>query len=325
EYNRDGASGQRINGTPVIHDYAFFVSSEIKVNPSISLRPGLRFIKNSIYDAPPVIPSMNTKIKLMDKLDLRLGYAKGFRSPALRELFYDFVDASHTILGNSNLKAEESNSFNGSLTWHGFATEAVQFRSSLASFYNKFKNRIDFGFDPNDNSITTLLNISNFKILGSTLDNTFIYNHVQANVGFSYIGSYHSYSEVGSFSQDKIIWSPEITANLTYSIPDINGSISLFYKYTGNRLGFQVDSNNPSGFRSTKISGFSFADLMFNKNFFKHFMINAGVKNLFDITQLNNNGSSSGGAHDNNSGSVPLSYGRSYTIGLIYNWNTTDK
>ena len=117
DINREKASGQRILGNPVITDYAAFVSAEIKPTDKINIRPGLRFIKNSVYDAPPVIPSINTKFILSKQLDLRLAYAYGFRSPALRELYFDFVDANHNIVGNPNLKAENSNSFNGSLNW----------------------------------------------------------------------------------------------------------------------------------------------------------------------------------------------------------------
>lgn len=320
EYNRDGASGQRISGIPVISDYAFFVSSEIKATPHISLRPGLRFIKNSIYDAPPVIPSLNTIFKLNEKLDLRLGYAKGFRAPALRELFYDFVDASHSILGNPNLKAEESNSFNGSIAWSGISTKDIQFRSTLAGFYNKSKNKIEFAQDPKDNSITSLFNVANFKTMGSTLDNTLIYKNIQANIGLSYIGNYHDYSEDENFNGSKIVWSPEVAANFNYTITKLNTSISLFYKYTGEKLGFSTSSD---GYVRTKIAGFSIADFIINKNIKKHITINAGIKNIFNVTQLNSTATSTSSAnpHNTSGSSIPLSYGRSYTLGLIYNWN----
>ncbi|WP_316829301.1 TonB-dependent receptor [Pedobacter aquatilis] len=322
EYNRDAASGQRIEGSPVINDYALFISSEIKPADGINIRPGLRFIKNSVYDAPPVIPSLNTKFQLSKAFDLRLAYARGFRSPALRELYYDFVDASHNILGNPNLKAEESNSFNGSLAWSGISTKDIQFRSTLAGFFNKFKNKIDFGIDPADNSTTTLLNISNFKTIGTTLDNTFIFKNLQANLGVSYIGSFHDYSEAASFSGKKIVWSPEVTANLTYAINSLDGNISLFYKYTGEKLGFQTDPNSAAlAYLPTKIGAFSFADLMLSKNFYKRLTLNAGVKNIFDVTQLTNTSTASGGAHSTGGASIPSSYGRSYVLGLTYNWS----
>ncbi|HEX7692581.1 MAG TPA: TonB-dependent receptor, partial [Sediminibacterium sp.] len=99
DINLDKASGARISGTPSINDYAFFISSELKLGSVINIRPGFRFISNSVYDAPPVIPSVNARFKLGKRMDLRLAYAKGFRSPALRELYFSFFDASHSIKG----------------------------------------------------------------------------------------------------------------------------------------------------------------------------------------------------------------------------------
>jgi len=320
EFNRDAASGARINGAPVISDYAFFISGEFKPASGINIRPGLRFIKNSIYDAPPVIPSLNTKFILSKSLDLRLAYARGFRAPALRELYYDFFDASHSIMGNPNLKAEQSNSFNGSLAWSGVSTDDLQFRSTLAGFYNLFKNRIDYGIDAMNPSVTTLINISKYKTTGGTLENTFIYEDFQANVGVSYIGRYNDLLESASnLEVPEFVWSTEVTSNLTYTFPKINGSISLFYKYTGSIPSYQL--SNVQTATLVKIGSFNLADLMLSKNIYKYLTINAGVKNLFNVTQLTNTSTASGGAHSAGGAPVPNSYGRSYVLGLTFNWS----
>jgi len=82
DINHDKANGARIKGEPVINDYAFFISAEVKPTDKINIRPGFRVIKNSVYDAPPVIPSLNTKFTLTKSLTLRLACAHGCRSPA---------------------------------------------------------------------------------------------------------------------------------------------------------------------------------------------------------------------------------------------------
>ena len=322
EYNRDAATGQRIKGSPVINDFAFFVSSEIKPAKGINIRPGLRFVKNSIYDAPPVIPSLNTKFSLGEQFDLRLAYARGFRSPALRELYYDFVDASHNIIGNPDLKAEESNSFNGSLSWAGIKSDQIQFRSTLAGFYNLFKNRIGFAQSAVDVSMTTLLNISKYKTTGFTLDNTLIYQNLNATVGFSYIGRYNDALEINPGTDlAEFLWSPEFTATLLYNLPKIRANVSLFYKYTGKVPSYQVSAAGATDYKLVEIGDFSLADLMLNKSIYKYFTINAGVKNLFDVRNLTNTSTASGGAHSTGGGMVPYSYGRSYVVGLTFNWS----
>lgn len=323
EFNRDAASGARIKGNSGINDYAFFVSAELKPSKGVNIRPGFRFIKNSVYDAPAVIPSLNTKFSLTKSLDLRLAYARGFRAPALRELYYDFFDASHSIMGNENLKAEESNSFNGSVAWSGINNADLQFRSTASGFYNLFKNRIDYGIDASNPSVTTLINVSKYRTAGATLDNTLILKNFQANVGLAYIGRFNSLGEdQPTFELPVFVWSPELTTNLSYTFTKINGNISLFYKYAGSRPNYQLSTvNNVQTAKLVKVGAFSWADLMLNKHINTYITLNAGVKNLFNVTELTNSSTASGGAHSTGGGTVPYSYGRSYVLGLLFNWS----
>lgn len=324
EVNLDEADGARIKGSPRIYDYAFFISSELKIIKDVTIRPGFRLIKNSVYDAPPVIPSLHTKIRLNDLFDLRFGYASGFRSPALRELYYDFFDASHSIMGNPNLKAEQSNSFTASLSLAENKSEDLRFRSVLSGFYNRFRNRIDFGLYTADPTITTLINIAKYKTTGGTFENTLYLKNFQVSLGFSYIGTYNQYS--GSAAQygesPEFVWSPEINSNLTYLFAKAGTSVNLAFKFTGKRPVYEISSvNDLEQVRLAKVGSYSIADLMFTKNILHSLTLNAGVKNLFDISSLSNTALVSSAAHSTGSGPVPLSYGRSYVIGLSFNWN----
>lgn len=323
EVNLDGSSGARIKGNPSINDYAFFISSEWKVTDGITIRPGARFIKNSVYDAPPVIPSLNTKLRLNKDFDLRLGYASGFRSPALRELYYDFFDASHSILGNENLKAEQSHSFTGSLTFTRSGNENVDFRSVVSGFYNTFKNRIDFGLSASDPTITTLINVSRYKTTGGTFENALTLNDLQISLGLSYIGINNRFvtDTPKPGESDEFAWTPEVNSNITYSFSKIGTTVNLAYKFSGRRPFYQL--NTVSGIEQVSLErtgSFSTADLMVNKKIFKSLNLNAGVKNLFDVTTISSTSVATGSAHSTG-GPVPLNYGRSYAVGLSYNWN----
>lgn len=323
EVNLDGSSGARIKGSPSINDYAFFISSELNVSKGITIRPGLRFISNSVYDAPPVIPSLNTKFRLSDLFDLRLGYASGFRSPALRELYYDFFDASHSIMGNENLKAEQSNSFTASLTLSGKETEDRFFRSVLSGFYNNFKNRIDYGVLASNPTITTLLNVARYRTTGGTFENTLDLKNFQVSLGFSYIGTYNQYSESKTQygESPEFVWSPELNTNLTYTLPKINATLNLAMKYTGTRPYYELTAiNNVEQARLSKTGSFTLADLMAIKKILSTLTVNAGIKNLFDVTTLSSTALASTAAHST-SGPVPLNYGRSYVLGLSFNWD----
>ena len=323
DINLDAASGARILGSPTINDYAFFVSSTLNPTSHISIRPGLRFIKNSVYDAPPVIPSLNTKLALTKNLDLRLAYARGFRSPALRELYFNFFDASHSLRGNPNLKAENSNSFNGSLVWQGNA----RFKSTLGFFYNVFNNLISYGADPSDPRVQMNINIDKFKTTGATLENVFSWKDLSATIGFSYIGRYNNLlatPDTINYATGRLatfMWSPEVNTNFTYALRKIDTKLSLFYKYSGKRPTYlaTVNTDGQVSATLTEIAPFHWADFTITKGLSKYLSLTTGIKNLFNITRLANTSTDTGGAHSS-SGPAPVSYGRSYFLGLTFQW-----
>jgi outer membrane receptor for ferrienterochelin and colicins len=325
DINHEEASGERIKGNPVINDYALFISSEFKPTSAINIRPGLRFIKNSVYDAPPVIPSINTKFALSKDWDFRAAYAYGFRSPALRELYFNFIDANHTIVGNPNLKAEHSNSFNGFLSWSPAKLKSIAFTSTLGGFYNVFDNLIDYASSPTSADTTITVNIAKFKTTGVTFENKMIWKDLNATLGFSYIGRYNSLSADDAFKDEDLpefVWSPEINSNIIYTAKKIKTTFGLFYKFTGKRPGYTVAFNNNTGQDEvvlTKIDAFHWADFTVTKPLFSYFTVTGGVKNIFDVTTLTNT-SAAGGAHSTG-GPVPMSYGRSYFLGLSFQWN----
>lgn len=320
EVSLTGSSGARILGTPVINDYAFFVSSEIALSQAISIRPGARFNKNSVYDAPPVIPSLNAKMKLSNDVDLRVAYARGFRSPALRELYFNFFDASHSIRGNENLKAEYSNSFNGSFAWRLLNNGSVSIRSTAGGFYNQFKDLITTGYDPANPSVMTYINIDRSKTTGGTFENTLNYKNLQAKVGFSYTGVSNQLQDDDA-SLPGFTWYPEVNSNIMYHITGIKADVSLFYKYNGKLPVYELTTvNGATNIHLAQRSAFHTADLTINKYIGSRLSISGGAKNLFNVTNVNNTSADIGGAHSTG-GPVPIGYGRSYFLGLSFQYN----
>lgn len=317
EINHNKASGARIEGAPHINDYAFFASAEWKPISSLILRPGIRFIKNSIYDAPPVVPAFNTKISLTRDLDLRLSYARGYRAPALRELYFDFIDANHSILGNKDLKAETSNSFNGSLNWY-YRSGGIIASTKLGGFYNTFNNLIDYASDPVTPSITRVFNVNKFKTTSISVEQSIAYKQLQANVGFLYIGRYNQLSETDGLTSHvpQLNWSPEVNANIFYSITKIQTTLAFMYKFTGVRNGYQMSATNTNDVTLTKVNAYHWADFSVTKTIFKALNAQAGIKNLFNINNINST-ATSGGAHSMG-GPLAISYGRSYFLGIAY-------
>lgn len=323
EYNFNDATGARIEGSPVIHDYAAFLTPEIRLaNDKINLRPGVRLIHNSVYDAPPAIPSINAKLKLSPKADLRLAYSKGFRAPTLRELYFWFFDASHSMKGNPNLKAESSNSFNGSLNLTLIQSQGLTLEAIAGGFYNTFHDFIELANDPKNVTIYSYFNISKSQTAGGSFNTKLLWGAFHSNLGVQWTGIYNQVlaSDPG-LDVPKLNWTPEVNANLIYRFAAIRTSLNLSYKYTGVRPNYQFAGNTVSeGIVQTSTGSFHMADFSANKVFGKSLTINAGIRNLFNVTSLTNTAVSSGTGHST-SGPVPMSYGRSYFLGIQYSLN----
>lgn len=320
DINHEKASGQRIEGEPQINDYALFVSSEIKATSKISVRPGLRFVTNSVYDAPPVIPSINTKFSINKNLDARLSYGYGFRAPTLRELYFEFVDVNHNIFGNKALKAEYSNAFNGSLTWVPDFAKKVSLHSTLSLFYNSFKNQILLDQDPNDASRYSYFNLDRSKTMGAGLENKLSVKNLDASLGFLYTALHIEYDKSYTKTDDRdYLWTPEINANVIYNINKIKTKLGLFYKFVGKKPVFNTGmvGTQPT-ILLNETGSYNLADFTITTIAHKYVTVNAGVKNIFDVTTVNN--TAVGGTHADG-GPLSLSYGRSYFIGLAFNWS----
>jgi outer membrane receptor for ferrienterochelin and colicins len=316
DINLESGKGERLKeGVNRVNDYAFFLTSEINIQPGISVRPGLRMIQNSVYDAPPVLPSINTRITLSKNLDLRLAYARGFRSPSVRELYFNFFDANHQIIGNPDLKAETSNSYTGSLNYTKSSDNKSQYTVSLSGFYNNVKDLIDFIVSPDDPNIYIYSNFSRSKTRGGNLTGSFRKGGLDLAAGVGVTGYYNEYVNADK-SLPELQWSADANANAGYKFSKSGVAVNLFYKLTGSRPIYTM--NGLQQLELTKAHGYHLADLVINKRFFHMITLNAGVKNLFDVTRTTSSLSATG-VHTNN-GIRNIGYGRSWFAGLVFNW-----
>jgi outer membrane receptor for ferrienterochelin and colicins len=315
DINMEKGEGERLNtGINNVNDYAFFITSEITPSKKINIRPGLRVIKNSVYAAPPVIPSVNAKITLSKNIDLRLSYARGFRSPSIRELYFNFFDANHQIVGNPELKAETSNSFTGSLSWKPAVQTKNNFSATFSGFYNDVKNLIDFAPSASDPNIYIYLNIAEYKTRGVNLTGSLRNKNWSLAAGTSFTGYYNDYTTMDK-TLPQFQWSAEANTNIGYSFSKIGLDMNLFYKFTGKRLSYVLSGTD---ILPSRLKGYHLADLALNKKLGKHLMVNTGIRNLFNVDRVSSTVVVSG-VHTGN-GVRNIGYGRSYFAGILLNW-----
>jgi outer membrane receptor for ferrienterochelin and colicins len=313
-----GQGGRLMAGAHPIGDYAVFLSGEWTVTPWLQVRPGLRSTYNTKYDAPPATPSMNAKITINDKQDLRIAYGRGFRAPALRELYFNFVDASHNIQGNPNLKAELSNSFNVMWNWKLLNVEGSTFTTSLGGFYNDISNQITIA---SLNNQATYVNIARYKTKGLNWNNVYRNANWNASLGASYTGRLNQLYADGNDTPE-FTWYPEIVSTVSYKTNKGGWVFSGYYKYLGAVPFIEpIMENGVSKLQVAKYDGYGWSDVSAQKEIFKNFTATVGIRNLLNITNIGSNSALvSTGAHGNGN-SQPIGSGRSYFIDLIYVFN----
>lgn len=133
------------SGKHSYHNVVFYMQEERKMLENLTLLTGIRFDVHSIYKLH-VTPRINLMWKL-NNFTIRGGYASGFRSPTLKELYseYDMGGLGMFIIrGNPNLKPELGHNFNLS----GVYNKGI-FYTSLSAFYNAFTNKIGFEWQLN--------------------------------------------------------------------------------------------------------------------------------------------------------------------------------
>lgn len=302
-------------GDKEMTDLGLFASAEIEIGENLKIRPGIRLTYNSIFSANPSA-SINLKYNIAKYTQLRLSYGRGFRAPSLRELYHEFIDANHNIVGNDELEPEYSDNINGDIT-HQFAETGWEIRTS--GFYNSVNNRIGY-FTPEDiNQATTYTNILKYKTVGTASHISYRDEKLTLKAGASYIGRYHNLSDDAStLDVPKFLYSPEFIAQVGYSL--FGTRLSGYYKFVG--AGKQYlsveDENGNSSPKVRQVDGYQLLDLSVTKTWADVLTIGIGAKNLLDLTSVNNN-ISTGGAHSSNSdGRSSVAYGRSFFIKISY-------
>lgn len=314
DLNLDNGEGERLQtGNNKVNDFALFLSSEITPSARINIRPGLRLISNSVYNAPPLVPSLNTKWQLTDKLDLRLSYARGFRAPSLRELYFSFFDANHQVIGNPDLKAETSHSFTGSLALKTRLKDQVNYTAQLGGFYNDVKNQIDYVFTQSSDT-ARLFNILRSKTAGVNFTTGVTAKNWTIAAGAAYTGFYNDQYQSDK-SLNELLWSAEANLTATYSFSRIGLDLNLFYKFTGKRPRYVTSG---SDIVLSEQEGYHMADFTLNKKLTSFLRLNAGVRNLFNVDRIRSS-FVAGGIHTG--GGLSVATGRSAFATLLFNWN----
>ena len=317
EYNRDETQGNRIiNAKQSMTDISAFGSVEIKTINRILIRPGIRVIHNTKFQAP-FIPSLNVKWDITDNIVLRASYGKGFRAPSLKELYLNFVDPNHNVQGNTNLKAETQDNMQIGLCFEWKKLDRV-FRVEPSLFYNRIHNKIDLVMNPLTQQ-TQYNNISEFKSTGANVSTEYRAPNYAFVLGYAVTGINNTLQQ--SSVTNTYFFTQEVRSNIVYTFPKKAITASVFYKFNAKQRNYQYDVKSGSIINGY-IDGFHLLDASLAKSFFnKKLSITAGFKNILNVININANIPS--GIHTTGSNNASIAMGRTCFISCAYNlsWN----
>jgi outer membrane receptor for ferrienterochelin and colicins len=320
DLNLEMGTGKRMNGDKAIYDYAAFFSLRYDPLKSLSLQPGLRAIYNTKYKAP-LVWSLSSKWDPVRNLQLRVSTGQGFRSPSLKELYLDFRDSNHNVLGNEDLKAEKSFNLNGSATYL-VEYEKSSFIFETKVYFNRIKNKIDLLYDPVDPTGAMYMNIpgNNFVTKGLSFNARYrLHPRFSMNAGISLDGK-SRLDDLSSFS-----WTKNLASGFNYKNLKYKFNLSLYYKYTGSYRDYrgEFDLNNQIGsITEVYMSGYNIMDITLSRPFFNNRVnIGTGVKNLFDVTNVSSYGGGSSVHGSDGSTESSVGWGRTFFLKVSYMFN----
>ncbi len=311
DINIESSYGKRIKDqTQSIGDYAIYSTAQIELfNKKLTIKPGARYAYNTIFPAP-VTPSINLKYDL-EKVQIRTTFAQGFRSPTLKELYFDFVDINHNIQGNLDLVPENSLNLSAAITWLKAVQSKNLVKAELSAFYNDFQNLITLG-QIADGSFT-YINIGEYSTTGLQSEISYRQSNFKAQVNLAYTGRYNF---AQSDQLPDYIFSPEVGTNLTYQFLKKKYSINLFYKYNGKLLRYSLDEDD--NILTSETDHFQIVDLSISGYFMnKSLLLTVGGKNLLNVKNVNVTGISGSGAHSS-AGNLAAGRGTSIFVALNY-------
>ncbi|MBS7234024.1 TonB-dependent receptor [Flavobacterium psychroterrae] len=310
--------------TPVrktIENYDFFASSEIMATERFSIRPGLRFSAQSQFDNQ-YASSLGLRYLFDKGIELRGSYGNSFRTPTFDELYSKQIFDGHFFTGNENLIPETSTSYEASVKKSTLFSSGAQLSNTFAGSYLNVDDRISMAlvrFNPDTgNPEYEYINISKYRMWNFSTMNQFKKDNLTFNVGAALIGISQEVKNQVFVSDDKFLYSFNLNASVSYTVPKWKTVLSGYYKYNGKTQQFIEGS---SSFILSKIDPSNWLDATIRQNFFKdHFEVTIGARNIFDITNVTQTGTSSAAGHAG-TGEVMLAYGRSYFLKLAYNLN----
>lgn len=320
DVNVEMGTGRRMSAEARnIGDYAAFTSIKYKPWPSLEVQPGLRYGYNSRY-THPLVWSMHTKWQAASPLILRASFSRGFRAPALKELYLYFVDINHNIRGNPELEAEYSSNINFSALVSGRQSQ-MDWSAEIHLFDNRIQNIITLA--QLNQSLYTYINVDKYRTRGGELKlNLAFYPWISLRPGVSVTGRSSAINTTLE-ADNELRYSTDFNTTLSLRPFRKEWEFSAYYKFSGKLP--QLYLNDEGILSEGYISSYHIMDISVSRSLLKRQLtLNAGVKNVFNNTAIDIMGGT-GGVHGGSGGNHLAGYGRTWFVKASWTMNRFNK
>lgn len=315
DVRHEWASGNKLNPSrPAQTDVAGFASLDWRPVPWLLMNSGLRMAWNSAFKTVPA-PTAALLLKPREYLTLRLSYARGFRAPDLKELYFEFVDINHNLRGNASLRPETSHhlTFGTDLRRN---TSRYGFSAGIQGFANQIENRIVMTALPGIQvpPVYTFMNLAGFRSAGLVIALTFQWKGLRAEPGYTITWLSTRQNREQTFT--KPLESHEVRNNISYTWKKTGLVFNLFYKYNGAQQTFF--NQGDTAIILSQIGGFHNVDISLLKSFWsKKLSVGLFVKNLANVRNVPF-AVANPGAHQAGGGQTPVLWGRTVAVSATF-------
>lgn len=259
------------------NDAVIFIQDEYSIGSSTTIVGGLRSRNHSTHNLH-FSPSLTVKISKGD-FNYRVSYARGFRSPTLKELYMKWSHQEmFTIFGDKNLKAETSNYFAVSTEYLN-TNKRINLTGSAA--YNHIYNKIGGIWTANQTEYH-YKNMDEYRVINAEILLRWkIFKPLQLKSGYAYTHILENENITLLSTTSPHSLTAQLEYNLTKGWYELNTNIAL--KYVGPKEVSEFDEIN-NNFYQISYSSYTLLNININQQFSRNYSISVGAKNLLNYT-----------------------------------------
>lgn len=299
-----------------------FASAEYNLTKKFSIRPGFRYSFQSLFDNQ-YAASMALRQLFEKGYEFRATLGRSYRTPNFDELYMEFIIPGHFYVGNENLIPETGMSYELNFR-KSTSFENGTLSNSLTATFIDIKDKINMALLELGPPVKyRYINIDSYRMFDISTNNQYCWETLNLSMGAALIGISQTVDNGTIVSNDAYLPTFNLNAAVSYEVSKWSTVFAAYYKYNGKQRQFveSTDEDMQPVYKVSEVSPFSWVDASVTKSFSeKRFEVILGIRNLLDITSVDQTMPNAGSAHPS-TGSLMMGYGRSYFLKLTYNLN----